>query len=229
MILSIDTSSRDSELALLSSDGRIVCKTLPFSRTASDQTFISIQQLLQQVSCNPADLDAIAVCIGPGSFTGLRVGLGVARTLAWSLGHPIHGVDSVELVARHAISEGLVAAGSPFRSANHGFRTTTFSGMYRLDSNGQLESEGELQFDDDEANFIKRADGDTPWFAPHDFPFDCTSCVRLPPTPTTAVTLARVASEHLANSAPQILSSVQPLYIKPFSVGPAKAGSGGDS
>jgi tRNA threonylcarbamoyladenosine biosynthesis protein TsaB len=59
----------------------------------------SIEQLLKDTGIKPVDLDRIIVAEGPGSYTGVRIGVTVAKTLAWSLNIPIVGVSSLKVLA----------------------------------------------------------------------------------------------------------------------------------
>ena len=72
-----------------------------------------LSALLASAGVRPADLAAVAVGVGPGSFTGLRVGVATAKALAWSLGIPVAGIPTSEALRRAATR----AAGLPDRDA----------------------------------------------------------------------------------------------------------------
>ncbi len=61
-----------------------------------------IAELLAEKSLAPTDIDAIAIVSGPGSFTGLRIGAGVAQGLAFGVGVPVVGVSALEIIAMKA-------------------------------------------------------------------------------------------------------------------------------
>lgn len=91
MILSINTGSEKNSIAIF---GGSVAKEVVWEsyRTQSKELLPKIDKLLKSCKINPKDLEAIAVYQGPGSFTGLRVGISVANTLAWGLDVPVIGI-----------------------------------------------------------------------------------------------------------------------------------------
>lgn len=97
--LAIETSTRQGSLALLQ-DGKF-CRELPLELgTAHGQSLLpGVASLLQQQQLKPGDLRLVAVSQGPGSYTGLRVGVVCAKLLAWSLQIPLVAVDTLQALA----------------------------------------------------------------------------------------------------------------------------------
>lgn len=110
MILAIDTSTRVSSVALVE-DGRVIAELNQDTRlTHSERLMPQIKQLLDMAEKKRSDLTAIAVSIGPGSFTGLRIGMATAKTIAYALGIPIVGVPTMEALAWNCPLDGICLA-----------------------------------------------------------------------------------------------------------------------
>src|SRR5215475_9067316 len=107
IILSIDTSSSEARLAVSISDSVIAALTIRNNRPHSQTLFSQISTLLQLAEIKVEEIGAFAVGVGPGSFTGLRVGLAAVKGLADSLNRPCLGVDSLDL---HALASGIDGA-----------------------------------------------------------------------------------------------------------------------
>jgi len=99
MILAIDTATRWLGLAL--HDGTAVLAEIGWQCRNNHTVELTpaIQELMQRVDLTAADLSAIAVAIGPGSYTGLRVGLAVAKGLALAHQTPLIGIPTLDIVA----------------------------------------------------------------------------------------------------------------------------------
>jgi tRNA threonylcarbamoyladenosine biosynthesis protein TsaB len=65
----------------------------------------ALRQLLAEVGWQPRDVERVAVTIGPGSFTGLRVGVTTAKTFAYAVGAEVIGIDTLEVIATQAPSD----------------------------------------------------------------------------------------------------------------------------
>jgi tRNA threonylcarbamoyladenosine biosynthesis protein TsaB len=104
IILAIDTSSYEARLAVSVSESVIAALTIRNNLPHSQTLFSQISALLELADIKVEDLGAIAVGAGPGSFTGLRVGLAAVKGLADSLNRPCLGIDSLDL---HALASGI--------------------------------------------------------------------------------------------------------------------------
>ena len=114
LILAADTSGKQGSIALahgLSNGKCDVIEVVPLAGgTFSAQLVPQVAALLSKHGFKKQDIDAFAVASGPGSFTGLRVGLAAIKGLAEILGKPIATVSMLEVVAMAGASEGRVLA-----------------------------------------------------------------------------------------------------------------------
>ncbi len=94
LILAFDTATDVATSALVSS-GEVLGERLSRAVTLLED----VDALLRQAGAHTADVEALAVGIGPGSFTGVRVGLATARGLALALGVPVAGVSTLDALA----------------------------------------------------------------------------------------------------------------------------------
>ena len=97
--LAIETSARQGSIALLR-EGELIGESALELGTAHGQSLLpAVSLLLQQHGLTTRDLGRMAVSVGPGSYTGLRVGVVCAKLLAWSLGIPLVAVDTLQAIA----------------------------------------------------------------------------------------------------------------------------------
>ena len=109
-LLAVDTTTLFASLALCEDGAALVELTVRTRVAHSESLLADVDGLLRRVGWTLADLDGFGVAIGPGSFTGVRIGLTTARTLAWTLARPLVGVGSLQVLAAGAPGRpGLVA------------------------------------------------------------------------------------------------------------------------
>ena len=108
MILAIDTATRWLGLALYDGTAVLAEQGWRSHNTQTVELVPAIQQMLARVEHSTADLHALAATTGPGSYTGLRIGLAVAKGLALAHQLPIFGVNTLDLTAASA-ERGYVA------------------------------------------------------------------------------------------------------------------------
>ncbi|MBQ1335594.1 MAG: tRNA (adenosine(37)-N6)-threonylcarbamoyltransferase complex dimerization subunit type 1 TsaB [Selenomonadaceae bacterium] len=106
-ILAIDTSSQVSSVAVASKEKLSAELTMQAKLTHSETLMPHIEQVLQMAGQPKETLEGIAVSIGPGSFTGLRIGLAVAKAMAYALDLPLVGVPTMQALACHFPVSGV--------------------------------------------------------------------------------------------------------------------------
>jgi len=117
-ILALETSTLVSSVAVATSDTLLAEITLQTKKTHSEILMPHIDQLLKMAQLGKKDIKAIAVSIGPGSFTGLRIGLSTAKALAYGLNIPVIGVSTLAAMAYGCPVPGVIL--SPILDAQKG-------------------------------------------------------------------------------------------------------------
>lgn len=143
VLLAVDTSGKNGGIAISrmpaapgSSQGLQVIEVVPLAGgTFSAQLVPQIADLLERHGLQKRDLEAFAVVSGPGSFTGLRVGLAVIKALAEVLDKPIAAVSLLEAIAISTNRKGRVMA------ALEAGRGDVYTGEYEVEADAKLLAE----------------------------------------------------------------------------------------
>lgn len=107
MLLALDTSTSVTGLACFGSAGLLGECTWVSGREHTSQLLPQLDLLLRHLGRTPSDLTAVAVALGPGSWSGLRVGLSIAKGLALARGLPIIGIGTLDALAFQHRRPGL--------------------------------------------------------------------------------------------------------------------------
>jgi tRNA threonylcarbamoyladenosine biosynthesis protein TsaB len=134
-VLAIDTSNYSLGIALISDEKVIGEYITNMKKNHSIRVMPAIEHLLGDCEMKPADIEKIVVAKGPGSYTGVRIGVTIAKTLAWALNIPLVGVSSLEVLAA-GVGRYLDGYISPLFDARRG---QIYTGLYQF-KNGKLQS-----------------------------------------------------------------------------------------
>jgi tRNA threonylcarbamoyl adenosine modification protein YeaZ len=98
-VLGIDTSSQNASIAIIDNEKLIAEYTINTKKTHSQKLMPMIEEMFKASDMKIDEIDLIGICIGPGSFTGLRIGMATAKAIAHVRNIPIVGVNSLESLA----------------------------------------------------------------------------------------------------------------------------------
>jgi tRNA threonylcarbamoyladenosine biosynthesis protein TsaB len=127
-LLALDSSAALGSVAAATAE-RFAERELDASSMPSESLAVALGAALTAVGASPRELAGIVVGLGPGSFTGLRVGLATVKGLAFGLGTPVYGVSSLALIAAGE-GPGLIA---PILDARRG---EVFCALYEVGADG---------------------------------------------------------------------------------------------
>jgi tRNA threonylcarbamoyladenosine biosynthesis protein TsaB len=136
-LLAIETTRLAGSVAALEGGSLLAEVRLPEEQRAAQSLAPGLKGLLEQVGWEPADVELVAVTVGPGSFTGLRVGVTTAKTFAYAVQAGIIGVDTLE-----AIAAGVPEPWQTVSAAVDAQRGDVVAGLFRRGPDGWLSPVG---------------------------------------------------------------------------------------
>lgn len=133
-VLAIESATNVAGLALVAEEKVIAEATLNTGKTHSQRLMPMLARLLEEAELELADLDGIVVSGGPGSFTGLRIGMATAKGLAYAAQKPLVTVSTLDSLALNCAGRSELIC--PILNAR---RNEVYSAVYRVDSPGELQ------------------------------------------------------------------------------------------
>jgi tRNA threonylcarbamoyladenosine biosynthesis protein TsaB len=223
-ILAMDTSAGACSAALRD-DGGIVERVEEMQRGHAEALMPMIISVMREAGRQFRDLDLVAVTVGPGAFTGLRVGLAAARGIALAAGLPCFGVTTLEVIAE-AIDWPTLAH-RPALVVLDNRQGGAYAQLYQADRALEPASIQSIQV------LVERHAG-APIAVAGDVPPPLIAALRalgsaveaiaVPPYPTAGRVAAIAARRWLAGERPS--APPAPLYLQPPTTGPARAAAG---
>ena len=109
-ILNIETATKNCSVALAKDGKTVLCKEIAEEGYShAERLHVFIEEIIKEAGITFQDISSIAVSQGPGSYTGLRIGVSAAKGLCYALGIPLITVDTLQVLASQAnVSNGLI-------------------------------------------------------------------------------------------------------------------------
>lgn len=125
-LLAVDASGQVASVAVATENGILAEYSVDYLKTHSQTLLPMIDEILKMTDTDKASLDAIAVSEGPGSFTGLRIGVATVKGLAAALSKPVIAVPTLEMLAGNFLGSGELIC--PMMDAR---RNQVYTAVYR--------------------------------------------------------------------------------------------------
>ncbi len=126
--LGIDTANSPLSVAIVKDDVLLIEESSMMKINHSLRAMPAVEEACRKADITPSEIDAIAVSEGPGSYTGVRIGVTIAKTLAWTLDKPLYGVSSLKALAVNGqLFNGLICSVMDARRSN------VYAGVYRAE------------------------------------------------------------------------------------------------
>lgn len=145
MVLAIETSTKNCSVALIEhSTVRAQKEAHSDQYIHSESLHLFMQEVLQQAAVAPADLKGIAVGSGPGSYTGLRIGVSAAKAMAYSLQIPLLSATGLELLIAAALHQFQFPQNAMLHPMIDARRMEVYTAAHKLSSKDELAIEAQI-------------------------------------------------------------------------------------
>lgn len=132
-VLSVDTSSMVAAVAVMEDNKLLGEYLLNHKKTHSQKLMPMINNILQELELTPGDIDLYAASTGPGSFTGLRIGVTTIKAIAYAAGKPVIGIPTLDALAFNLpLSEALIC---PMLDARN---NQVYTALYKWERDSQI-------------------------------------------------------------------------------------------
>lgn len=220
--LAIDTASDTAGIALFDAGGELLAETAWRTRQShSRQLLPAVDWLLSLVERSKDDLESLAVCLGPGSYAGMRVGLSTSKALAYALDIPLAGVNRLAADA-YALAVATEARVVPLQAA--GRAELAFAAYHASDDGLEELAEPALGSREVVLNFLAQGDVITGETGRLDettvAAMLAKGCRIIPPLSPRAVSLGRLGLLRLARGEIDNPDTLVPLYLRAPAIGP---------
>lgn len=148
-ILNIETATRNCSVSIAHDGNTLLCKEVAESGYShAEKLHVFIEELLLELQLNYKDINAIAVSQGPGSYTGLRIGVSAAKGLCYALNIPLIAVDTLEVLAsKLEVTDGYII---PMIDAR---RMEVYSAVFDADHQKVRDTQAEIITEDSFSEF----------------------------------------------------------------------------
>lgn len=138
-VLGIDTAGMSCSAAVTQSGRILASREVVGQQLHSERLLGLIAESLDEANLDRTKIDGIAVSIGPGSFTGLRIGMSVAKGLAFALERPLVGIPTLAVLAGQAAMSGVAKEGAAVMAIVDAHRDGVCAALYRNHTDGMRE------------------------------------------------------------------------------------------
>ena len=152
LILNIETSTTLCSVSVAESGKILASKEVNEGYTHAENLHVFIEEVLKKINKTPKNLSAIAVGAGPGSYTGLRIGVSAAKGLAFALQIPLIAINTLQIMAANAIHQNKTdVLFCPMLDAR---RMEVYTAIFDVNLNVVKETSPQIISDEDHSFFI---------------------------------------------------------------------------